>query len=112
MGDQLVKFMQRFDTVIRERFIEVPKTTSSSRCSRMLLMEPETAGQLVEVPDVVSFSSLQQQTAQQRFPSRSLTFQFASSISRPTDEAFDGGFFALFPEGKKAELVGTSAHPR
>ena len=43
----------------------VPKISSSSRPSRTVLRERQTAELLVEVPTVVSFSSLQQQTAVQ-----------------------------------------------
>ena len=53
------------DTPSPEQVIAVPKISSSSRCSRTVLRDPQTAEQLVEVPTVVSFSSLQQQTVEQ-----------------------------------------------
>ena len=43
----------------------MPKISSSSRRSRRVLRAPQTAEQLVDVPTVVSFSSLQQQRAEQ-----------------------------------------------
>ena len=53
------------DTPIPEQVIEVPKIASSSRVSRNMLRALQMAEQLVEVPTVVSYSSLQQQTAEQ-----------------------------------------------
>ena len=64
MGDQLVASLKHLDTPIPEQVTAVPKISLSSRRSRTVLREPQTAEQLVEVPAVVSFSSLQQ-TAEQ-----------------------------------------------
>ena len=64
MGDPLVASLKHLDTPIPEQVTAVPKISLSSRRSRTVLREPQTAEQLVEVPDVVSFSSLQQ-TAEQ-----------------------------------------------
>ena len=69
VGHQLVASLKHLDEPIPEQVIEVPKISSSSRRSRMrrsrmVLLEPQTAEQLVEVPTAVSFSSLQQ-TAEQ-----------------------------------------------
>ena len=50
----MVASLLHLDTPIPEEVIEVPKISSSSRCSRTVLSEPQTAEQLVEVPTVVS----------------------------------------------------------
>ena len=67
MGDQLVEVLKikSYDTPIPEQVIEVPKISSSSSRSRRVLRAPQTAEQFVDVPTVVSFSSLQQQRAEQ-----------------------------------------------
>ena len=65
-GEQLVDIIRLVDTQTPvEHVIEVPKISSPSRCSRSMLSAPQTAEQLVEVPTVMSFSSLQQSTAEQ-----------------------------------------------
>ena len=69
MEDQLVATLKHLDQPIPEQVVEVPKIASSSRSSRMrrsrmVHLEPQTAERLAEVPTVVSFSSLQQQTAE------------------------------------------------
>ena len=55
--DELVATLLHFDMQILEQIIAVPKISSSSRCSRTVLMEPQTAEQFVEVPpdDVAKF---------------------------------------------------------
>ena len=60
MRDQRVASLLHLDAPIPEQVVAVPKISSSSRRSRTVLSEPQTAEQLVEVPTVVSFSSLQQ----------------------------------------------------
>ena len=63
--DQLMDVLTRFDIPVPEQVIEVPKISCPSRPLRAVLWKPQTAEQLVDVPTVVSFSSLQQQTAEQ-----------------------------------------------
>ena len=48
-----------------EQVIEVPEISLPSRCCRTVLSAPQMAEQLVEVPTVVSFSSLQQLSVEQ-----------------------------------------------
>ena len=43
----------------------MPETSLPSRCCRTVLSAPQMAEQLVEVPTVVSFSSLQQLSVEQ-----------------------------------------------
>ena len=47
--DQLVEAFRHFDLHIPEQVIAVPKMSSSSRCSRTVPREPQTAEQLVDV---------------------------------------------------------------
>ena len=68
--DQLVASLKHLDKPIPEQVNAVSKISSSSRCFRTLLLEPQ-----MEVPTDLSFSSLQQQTA-----SRSSTFQFLALV--------------------------------
>ena len=58
--NQLVEVCRQLDTHIPEQAIEVPKTSSSSRHSRRrrVRFAEQTAEQLVEVPTIVSHSSL------------------------------------------------------
>ena len=62
--DQLMDMLTRFDILVLEQVIEVPKISCPSRPHRAVLREPQTAEHL-DVPTVVSFSSLQQQIAEQ-----------------------------------------------
>ena len=62
---QVVAVLTPFDLRVPEQAFEVPKISSPSRVSRAVLSEPQTAEQLLEVPTIVSCSSLQQQTAEQ-----------------------------------------------
>ena len=59
-GDQLVEVFRDLDLPIPELVIEVPKISSSSRgsCRRRVALVQQTAEQLVEVPTIVSVSSL------------------------------------------------------
>ena len=63
MVDQLVDVLKQFDFQFPEQVIEVPKISLSSRWTMRLfvdsLRQPQTAEQLVEVPTIISFSSLQ-----------------------------------------------------
>ena len=63
--DQLVAVLARFDTPIADLVIEVPKVSCPPRCARTVQCTPQTVEQLVEVPTILSFISLQQQTAEQ-----------------------------------------------
>ena len=65
MVDQLAAVLTHVDSLVPEQVIAVPKLSWPSRFPRRVLLEPQKAEQLVEVPTVVSFSSLQQQTAEQ-----------------------------------------------
>ena len=60
MENQLVEVCRQLDILIPEQAIEVPKISSSSRHSRrrQVPFAQQTAEQLVEVPTIVSFSSL------------------------------------------------------
>ena len=63
MGNQLV---ERLDTLTPERVIAVPKISQDRIPQRFVdWRRPQRAEQLVEVSAVVSFSSLQQQSAEQ-----------------------------------------------
>ena len=64
-ADQLVEVWRHLDFHIPEQVIEVPKISASSCHSRKVLVVPQKAEQLVEVPTIVSFSSLQQRTVEQ-----------------------------------------------
>ena len=106
MENQLVEVCWLLDILIPEQAIEVPKISSSRRSRRCRVRFAEQmAEQLVEVPTIISYSSLhgfveqnvvvsvvdvfsvhtqdrvqqrlvEQSIFQQRLPSRSLTFQF------------------------------------
>ena len=59
MVDQLLLFLTALDSFVPEQVFEVPKISTLSRCLRTVLSVPQTAEQLVEVPTIISFSSLQ-----------------------------------------------------
>ena len=69
LGEQLVDIFNIFRLVDTqtpvEQVIEVPGISLPSRCYRTVLSAPQMAEQLVEVPTVVSFSSLQQLSVEQ-----------------------------------------------
>ena len=65
METQLVEFTQKLDTANAEQVIEVPKLSQDRIPQRFAVRRPQKAEQLVEVPTVLSFSSLQQQSAEQ-----------------------------------------------
>ena len=66
LENQLVEFMQKLDTSIRVQVIAVPKISLDRIPQRFLdKSRPQKAQQLVEVPTVVSLSSLQQPSAEQ-----------------------------------------------
>ena len=58
--NQLVEACRHLDLPIPEQAIEVPKISSPSRhCRRRVRFAEQTAEQLVEVPTIISYSSLQ-----------------------------------------------------
>ena len=70
MGEQLPDVLQLFASflpVVAEQVIEVPKIFLDTTPQRLedCLRQPQMADQLVDVPTVVSYSSLQQLTAEQ-----------------------------------------------
>ena len=62
LGGELMEFMQKHDTVLSEQVIEVPKI-SLDKVPRHRMVDlahpPEMAEQLVEVPTIISYSTLQ-----------------------------------------------------
>ena len=65
MVELLVDFLAPLDFRVPEQVIEVPKIVCPRRAARTILDVPQTAEQLVEVPTILSFISLQQQTVEQ-----------------------------------------------
>ena len=66
MDNQLVEVCRHLDVHIPEQVIEVPKISSPSRhCRRRVRFAGQTAEQLVEVPTIISYSSLLQRTVEQ-----------------------------------------------
>ena len=66
MGNQLVEVLQKIDTRTSHQVIEVPKIFPDNVPQRLVeCRRPQMAEQLMEVPTVVSFSSLQQRTVEQ-----------------------------------------------
>ena len=69
LGEQLVDIFNIFRLIDTqtpvEQVIEVPEISLPSHCCRTVLSAPQMAEQLVEVPTVVSFSSLQQLSVEQ-----------------------------------------------
>ena len=65
MVEQLVDFLAPLDFRVPEEVIEVPKIVCPRRAARTILDVPQMAEQLVEVPTIMSFISLQQQTVEQ-----------------------------------------------
>ena len=66
MGNQLVDVCRLFDVLIPEQAIEVPKISPTPRPPRRRLVRfaDQTAEQLVEVPTIISYSSLQRTVEQ------------------------------------------------
>ena len=109
-GDQLVATLKHLDKPIPKQVIEVPKISSSSSRSR-IRRSPRV---LLEVPTVVSFSSLQQQTAEHPVPRRRReevrglgfsTLRFAVEVCPVLWMRLLKGFFALFFKFKKSAEV-------
>ena len=65
MGDQLIVAFRSLDILMAEQVIAVPKISCPSHAGRAALREPQIVEQLVEVPTVLSYSFIQQRTAQQ-----------------------------------------------
>ena len=67
MGEQLVDVLRFFDTLcpVAEQVIDVPKISLEDILARRLCRGPQLVEQLVEVPTVVSYSSLSQRTVEQ-----------------------------------------------
>ena len=63
--EQLVDILAPLDFRVAEQVIEVPKIVCPPRAARTVLRAPQTAEQLVEVPTIISFSSLLQRTLEQ-----------------------------------------------
>ena len=108
LGNQVVEFMQTLDTATLEQVIEVPKLSQDRIPQRSAVRRPQKAEQLVEVPTVLTFSSLQQ-TAEQIIDSRTLIFPFpevalhvlpdlgGSSSSAVSRDERGEAFFRTFP---------------
>ena len=65
MVEQLVDILAPLDFRVGEQVIEVPKIVCPPRAARTVLRAPQTADQLVEVPTIISYSSLPQRTMEQ-----------------------------------------------
>ena len=117
-GEQVVEFMRKLDApALDEQVIAVPKISLDRVSKRFRRLRTRKADQLVEVPTIISYSSLQSRFMEQI----TLIFQFltvvlegevfkASSQDRVQlllhltlvlRKKLGMGFFALFPGGKK-----------
>ena len=120
--DQLADILKFFDTflpAVPEQVIEVPKILEDNIPQRTVLCEPQLAEQLVEVPTVVSHSSLQLQFAEQNVdipvPGARLRLrgdlpgfspeQGSTALLDAPQEQFQGFFLPLFPGPKKSARV-------
>ena len=65
MENQLVEVCGLLDVFIPEQAIEVPKISSPRHPRRRVRFAEQTAEQLVEVPTIISYSSLLQRTVEQ-----------------------------------------------
>ena len=65
MVEQLMDILAPLDFRVAEQVIEVPKIVYPPRAARTVLRAPQTAEQLVEVPTIMSYSPLLQQTLEQ-----------------------------------------------
>ena len=79
------------DFRVAEQVIEVPKIVCPPRAARTVLRGPQTADQLVEVPTIISYSSLLQRT-----PATWLNTE---------DEPFQWCFRTFSPEEKSANVT-------
>ena len=65
MVEQLVDILSPLDFRVAEQVIEVPNIVCPPRAARTVLRAPQTAELLVEVPTIISYSSLLQRTLEQ-----------------------------------------------
>ena len=65
MADTVLEFFRLLGLPVAEHVIEVPKVSLSSCPSRAVLRARQVVEQLVEVPTIVRYSSLQQRSAEQ-----------------------------------------------
>ena len=124
MGNQVVELMQTLDTATPEQVIEVPKLSQDRIPQRSAVRRPQKAEQLVKLPTVLSFSSLQQQSAEQIIdipaprrrrrgqgglqclrPEQSSTASLSSAeriseriVEQIVDVPFSGGGLHVFPD--------------
>ena len=66
LGNQVLELLQKIVSSLVEpvQVIEVPKMFMPTRCPRTVLSVPQTAEQLVDVPTIISYSSLQRAVEQ------------------------------------------------
>ena len=107
MGEQLVDVLRFFEALIpvAEQVIDVPKIIIERIPPRTLVREPQLVEQLVDVPTIVSYSSLLQRTVEQhvdipvpggggRLAGLQGSLPGQSSTALTVEQQ---GFFALFP---------------
>ena len=82
MGEQLVDVLRFFDTLcpVAVQVIDVPKISLEDIPARRLCREPQLVEQLVEVPTVVSYSSLLQRTVEQHVDIQFLVVEGDSQV--------------------------------
>ena len=97
MGTQLVEFRQKLDTATPEQVIEVPKLSQDRIPRRFAVRRPQKGEQLVEVPTVLSFSSLEQQSAEQII-----------DIPAPRRRRGQGGLQGLRPEHRSTASISSA----
>ena len=86
MANQLLEVCRQLDTPIPEQVIDLPKISSSRQCRRRCVRFAEqTAEQLVEVPTIISYSSLRRIVEQN------------VDIPVPHGRVGDGGLLGLHP---------------
>ena len=120
MVEQLVDILAPLDFRVAEQVIEVPKIECSPRAARTFLGAPQTVEQLVEVPTIISYSSLLQQTLEQNvdipvaggglhdFRSGQSSSSVAHSPAawfNTEDEPFQEFFFRTFSPDEKSVTV-------
>ena len=65
MGEQLMDALRLLDSPMAEQVVAVPKISCPSHAGRTALREPQRVEQLVEVPTLLTYSFIQQRTAEQ-----------------------------------------------
>ena len=136
MDDQLVDVCRQLDVRIPKQAIEVPKISSPARpCRRRVRFAEQTAEQLVEVPTIISYSSLQRTVVQNvnipvpgrgvqlvglqgflpRQSSRTSSFSLERSSERTVEQIVDsrvlGGVSSASSSGEKSAKVGPHSSP-